>query len=99
MHEAMASGLPCIVSENVGCTLRDGVEGFVIPVGDVAALKDRISRLYRDLSVRRGMGLAARARIEQFTWAQYGRRLGMVYRSVASGERRAAAQILDMLEV
>jgi glycosyltransferase involved in cell wall biosynthesis len=99
MQEAMASGLPCIISTNVGCILRDGVEGYVIPVGDVESLKDRIRRLYFDWELRRTMGVAARTRAEQFTWQEYGRRLCLMYRNVLFGERELARNILDMVEL
>jgi glycosyltransferase involved in cell wall biosynthesis len=99
MHEAMASGLPCIVSTNVGCTLRDGVEGFVIPVGDVEALKDRILRLYSDPKLCQTMGMVSRARAEHLTWQEYGRRLALMYRIIASGEQRSATGILNMTEL
>jgi glycosyltransferase involved in cell wall biosynthesis len=98
MHEAMASGLPCVVTANVGCILRDGVEGFVIPVGDIEMLKDRIRRLYLDIELRQRMGVAARARAEQFSWQEYGRRLALMYRLIVSGERESTSTILDMTQ-
>ena len=45
-NEAMAAGLPVIVSDDVGCAadlIRDGENGFVFPVGDIAALRDALS--------------------------------------------------------
>lgn len=99
MHEALASGLPCIVSANVGCTLRDGIEGFVISVGDVEALKDRIRRLYLNPELRRAMGVAARVQAERFTWQEYSRRLILMYQTILSGERESASGILDMREL
>jgi glycosyltransferase involved in cell wall biosynthesis len=99
MHEAMASGLPCIVSENVGCTLRNGVEGFVVPVGDVRALKERILQLYNTPDLRRQMGQAARARAEKLSWENYGHRLVLTYRFLLSGKQRLSTQILDMTQM
>ena len=98
-HEAMASVLPCVITTNVGCTLRDGIEGFSVPVGDVEALKDRILRLYLDIGLRRSMGDAARARAEQFNWQEYGRRLALMYRIIVGGRRESASDILDMTEL
>lgn len=99
MMEAMASGLPCIISTNVGCILRDRVEGYVIPVGDVESLKDRIRRLYLNPQLRLATGVAARTRAEQFTWQEYGRRLCLMYRNVLSGGRELARNIMDMTEL
>lgn len=70
-YEALASGLPCIVTAESGSIVRDGIEGFVVPVGDVEALKDRIMRLYLDVELRHRMGKAARRRAEEFTWERY----------------------------
>jgi glycosyltransferase involved in cell wall biosynthesis len=75
-YEALASGLPVITTENAGSVVRDGVEGFVVPIRDVAALKERILTLYQDAELRREMGVRARERAEQFTWEAYRARLG-----------------------
>ncbi|WP_244502149.1 glycosyltransferase family 4 protein [Terriglobus roseus] len=45
-NEAMATGLPVIVSSDVGCAadlLRDGENGYVYPVGDIAKLRDALA--------------------------------------------------------
>jgi glycosyltransferase involved in cell wall biosynthesis len=48
VNEAMAAGLPAVVSDRVGCQpdlVRDGVTGAVAPLGDVAALTDALRRV------------------------------------------------------
>ena len=48
VNEAMASGLPAIVSKAVGCSpdlIQEGVTGYTYPVGDAAALAQRIEEL------------------------------------------------------
>src|SRR5262249_38517871 len=42
IYEALACGLPCIVSDNAGSAVRDGIEGFVVPVGHSAAIAERL---------------------------------------------------------
>lgn len=74
-YEALASGLPVVCTPNTGSVVRDGEEGFVVPVRDVEALVDRLRRLARDPDLRARMATAARARAEDFTWAHYGARL------------------------
>ena len=64
VNEAMASGLPAIVSDQVGCAvdLVDGQDtGYTFPCGDVDALADRIAGLAGDEGLRRAMGARARA--------------------------------------
>jgi glycosyltransferase involved in cell wall biosynthesis len=43
--------------------VRDGVEGFIVPVEDPAALADALQRLALDFELRGRMGEAARLRL------------------------------------
>ena len=65
--EAMASGLPAVVSDIPGnvAAIRDGVEGIVVPVGDADALADAMVRLCRSPELRARMGRAARMRAQE----------------------------------
>jgi glycosyltransferase involved in cell wall biosynthesis len=45
VNEALASGLPCVVSRACGCAEDLITEDQTFPVGDVAALSDRIARM------------------------------------------------------
>ena len=45
--------------------VEDGVQGFVVPVRDAAALADRLGRLADDVGLRRRLGAAGRARAER----------------------------------
>lgn len=61
--EAMASGLP-IVSTTVGGIpelVREGVNGYMVKPGDVAALADRLARLAANPDLRKSMGAQSRA--------------------------------------
>ncbi len=71
--EAMASGLPVIVTENAGAdAVRDGVEGFVVAVRSPEAIAARLEELASP-EPRRRMGEAARARALAFTWEAFHR--------------------------
>ncbi|WP_170289117.1 glycosyltransferase family 4 protein [Massilia sp. YMA4] len=63
--EAMAYGLPVITTPVGGIpeAVTDGVEGFLIQPGDVAALSARIATLLADPELARRMGQAARQKI------------------------------------
>lgn len=61
--EAMATGLP-VLSTRVGgvpTVLDDGQTGFLVPVGDEAALRDQAARLYGDPAASRACGARARS--------------------------------------
>ncbi|MBL8701540.1 MAG: glycosyltransferase family 4 protein [Alphaproteobacteria bacterium] len=74
-YEALASGLPVVTTPNAGSVVRDGVEGYVVPIRDVEALCARLEALHRDPELRARMSEAARARALDFTWAAYRRRI------------------------
>lgn len=86
--EAMAAGLPVIVTENTGSRelVCEGAEGFVVPIRDVEELKEKILRLYENSGLRREMGAAARNRVKEFSWEKYGERLISVYEEIARRE-------------
>src|SRR5439155_25416078 len=68
---ALASGLPVVTTPNAGSVVRDGVDGFVVPIRDAEALADRIERLYGDPALRREVGIRARERALEFPWQRY----------------------------
>jgi glycosyltransferase involved in cell wall biosynthesis len=70
--EAMASGLPVITtSHGPGDIVRDGIDGFVVPIRDQAAIANRLEILRSNSELRMAMGQAARARAMEYTWQRY----------------------------
>ncbi|WP_339386214.1 glycosyltransferase family 4 protein [Vibrio caribbeanicus] len=78
LFQAMACGLPLICTTNTGgedLISEDGCEGFVVPIRDVEALKEKILFLYNNQSLARSMGNRAKQKvIDGFSWDDYGRR-------------------------
>jgi glycosyltransferase involved in cell wall biosynthesis len=85
VYEAAACGLPVIITENVGAAIRDGQDGFIVPIRDPDALADRLLRLYRDEKLRRDMGESARAFVQQYTWTAYHQQVLAHYRDLIGG--------------
>jgi glycosyltransferase involved in cell wall biosynthesis len=55
--------------------VRDGMEGFIVPVRDSTAITGRIERLAQDVELRTQMAAHAKARAAEFTVGAYGQRL------------------------
>jgi glycosyltransferase involved in cell wall biosynthesis len=87
--EAMACGLPVIATDHTGGSeiIREGQDGFVIPIRDVEALKEKILRLYENPSERERMSLNAMRQSKQFTWERYGDELIRIYDSLLGREK------------
>ena len=81
IYEALAIGLPVITTPNSGSVVRDGVEGFIVPIRDIEALKEKILLLYQNKDIRDQMSRQARMRAESFTWKAYRQRLGLLVQS------------------
>ena len=85
MPQAMACGLPIICTSNTGGEdiVRDGIDGFIIPIRDVEALKEKILFMYKNPERRREMGESARLRVQSgFSWDNYGAKMIGEYRKV-----------------
>lgn len=85
--EAMASGLPVIVSENTGAKdcVRDGIDGDIIPAKDTEALADAMRRMYDQPNKRKEMGNAAREQIKSnYTVRDYGNRIISEYQRIVN---------------
>ena len=76
--QAMACGLPVIVTENVGAKdlVIDGVNGFIVPVGRPDLIAERLRFLEGSPLSCIAMGQAAQRTVENgYTWQDYGDRL------------------------
>jgi len=82
-YEALAAGLPVLTTPHAGSIVRDGIEGFLVPIRDVEALCQRLEQLRADFGLRRQMAVAARQRVAGFTWDHYRERLLAAYRRIA----------------
>jgi glycosyltransferase involved in cell wall biosynthesis len=75
--EAMACGCPVICSTNSGGEdlFTDGVEGFIVPIRNAAALRERMQQLAEDPALQRTMREAAQRRVQSIGgWTEYGER-------------------------
>lgn len=75
IYEALAAGLPVVTTPNAGSVVRDGEDGFVVPIRDGAAIADVIARLAAKPALRADMARNARERAREFDLDSYGRRL------------------------
>lgn len=60
--EAMACGVPVIATTNCGAqdVLTDGIEGYIVPIRDPEAIREKIIFLYENPERQKEMALAAR---------------------------------------
>lgn len=81
IFEYMAMGLPVVTTDirPLNEMVRPGVEGLVVPEGDVDELSRGVEELLDKPAVRAEMGRKARQRVvEEYSWAQHCARLEQV---------------------
>ena len=91
LPQAMACGLPLICTTHTAGEdlVSNGVEGFVLPIRDVAALKDKLVYLYENRDICREMGKAALRRVASgLTWNDYGERMCQHYSRIVQEKGR-----------
>lgn len=83
--EALACGLPVIVTPNTGSNevLHDGREGFVVPVRQAEAIAGRLEVLYRDRAMLAEMSRQAQVTAAENSWDYYRDKLTRAVRSLA----------------
>lgn len=74
-YEALAAGVPIVVTAAAGSVARDGIEGRIIAERNPESLADALEQLIEDRPLRDRMAFAARERARDYTWERYGERL------------------------
>jgi glycosyltransferase involved in cell wall biosynthesis len=97
VYEALACGVPVIVSSNGSSAVRHEREGIVVPPGDSDALRVAIERLCHEPELRMQMGLAARIRAESLCWDNYLISLARIYRGLGDYGRSRHPASLEAL--
>ncbi len=83
--QAMACKLPVICTTNSGGEdlIKNGQEGFIIPIRDIGAIQEKILYLYENPDAVEEMGLLARKKVEsEFSWEHYGEKIIAEYRRI-----------------
>lgn len=75
IYEALMSGLPVVTTPNAGSLVRDGVDGYVVPIRDVDAMADRLGRLHTDHDLWQRMAGATHDSIDHASLDAYQLRL------------------------
>jgi len=86
-YEALAAGLPVITTPHAGSVVRDGREGFGVPIRDPEGLAAKIDLLAANPELLAQMSCNAKKRAQEFSWQRYGVRLVETVKTVISSSR------------
>ncbi len=95
VYEAMAHGLPVLVTTHSGSVVRHGVDGLVVEPADVAALTTALTTLLRNADLRQRLGEAARVRARHFSWETYAQGVAALYRDYRDYQGTTCGRLAD----
>jgi glycosyltransferase involved in cell wall biosynthesis len=84
--EAMACGVPVITTPHAQGIVEDDKTGYVVPIRDVEAIKEKIEYLYHHRDVAEEMGKAARKAVENKK--PFGEAVHEIYKEIMKREHR-----------
>lgn len=98
--EAMACGLPIVTTDVPGNReiVRDGLNGFLIPLGDAEKLAQSLAQLVRDADLRRRMSAESRRIVQAYDWREVVRRYEIIFREVLRKREQAVEHPLSSLQ-
>lgn len=90
--EALAMGLPVITTPHTAGPdlIHEGVEGFIVPIRDSAAIAAKLELLHREPERRAEMSRQARLRAREFSWADYETTLAACVAQALDGTARSS---------
>lgn len=87
IYEAMACGVPVIVTDRCGAEVRHNDNGLVVPAGDSQALYRAIRRMSEDPELRARLAQAGRRAALSSTWERYRAAVSDALINLAQGAR------------
>ena len=80
VYEALASGLPCIVTNNTGSVVRNGYDGIIVETKDAESIALAIKKFLNKPELVKAMSKNASNTIMKYTWEHYENEISSIYK-------------------
>lgn len=80
VYEALASGLPCIVTNNTGSVIKDGYDGLIVKTKDAESIACAVKQFIDEPELVRTMSKNAGDTIRKYTWEHYENEISAIYK-------------------
>lgn len=74
-YEALSRGLPVVTTTHSGSVVRDGLDGFIVPVGDATVMAARLREMHENRTLLAHLAAGAREGAGKVSLAAYRERL------------------------
>lgn len=82
VYEAIASGMPCIVTPNVGSVISDKKDGIIIQPKDTESIRDAVNTFIENPELLEAMSMETANTINTYTWEKYEKKMNEFYVSL-----------------
>ena len=91
--EAMACGVPVLAAQATGSTslVADGINGVLVPPGDIAGYADALARYLSQPSLRRAHGAAGEERSRTYSWDAINQAVAETYLRLIAARKSCSA--------
>ena len=91
--EAMACGVPVVAAKATGSTslIEDGVNGILVPPGDIAGFADALGAYLADPALRAAHGAAGAAKSRAYSWDAINQTMAETYQRLVAARKKASA--------
>ena len=93
VYEAMAYGLPAVVTPHTGSIVRDGIDGLIAEPADAGSLARALGRLLADDALRRTLSENALRTVAAYSWETYAKSVAALYPPEARNTVGSTAEI------
>lgn len=80
VYEALASGMPCIVTKNTGSVVTDGFDGFIVEVKNAESIAAAVGKFIENPDLVHEMSLRTKNTIDKYTWGKYEGKIAAFYK-------------------
>ena len=91
--EAMACGVPVVAAKATGSTslIEDGVNGILVPPGDIAGFADALDAYLADPALRAAHGAAGAEKSRAYSWDAINQTMAETYQRLVAARKKASA--------
>lgn len=81
VYEALASGMPCVVTRNTGSVVTDGIDGIIIEVKNADSIVVAVEKFVQNPELVYKMSCNAQNTMNKYSWKKYEKKIACFYKN------------------